>query len=74
LKDGNGAFFTADFKVLFELTCRYRDAKALADAYRNLTEVLPNHEVPKELLSKEATAKKDFAVTFKSVWDSRSAR
>jgi hypothetical protein len=59
---GNAAHLTPDFKVLFEATCRYRNAKQLADNHREFN-FLSEREAAEEIAAREAfaTAYRDFA-------------
>lgn len=53
---GNAARLTAEFKVLFDAACEYRNAKQLADNRREFN-MLSEQEAAKEKATREAFAK-----------------
>jgi hypothetical protein len=59
---GNAKYFSTDFRVLFEKTCLYRDAKQLADNHRKFN-ALSEPEAERETATREAFCKeyKDFS-------------
>jgi len=59
---GNAKYLSADFQVLFEKTCLYRDAKQLADNHRKFN-ALSEPEAERETATREAFCKeyKDFS-------------
>jgi hypothetical protein len=59
---GNAAMLTTDFKALFEVTCRYRTAKEIADNRRQFNH-LNEREAAEEVSAREtfARAYKDFS-------------
>jgi hypothetical protein len=59
---GNAARLSPDFKALFEKTCRYRDAKQLADNHRQFN-ALSEKDAAEEIAARQefAEAYRDFS-------------
>jgi hypothetical protein len=50
---GNGAYLTADFRVVFDKCCAYRDAKKTADNHRKFN-MLSEREAAEEESARQA--------------------
>lgn len=67
MRAGNGAFFTDEFKVVFDKACRYRNAKNDADNHRQVN-------VSSEGDAAEETAtRQGFAEAYKTFWEKHQA-
>lgn len=63
---GHGSDLSAEFMELFETTCRYREAKRVADNRRKFG-MLTDEEA-----TEEESSLKVFAATYKRFWEKRN--
>jgi cell division protein FtsB len=66
MQAGNAASLTKEFKVLFELACRYQEASKLAQSHR-LFDALSEQEAIDELVTRQT-----FAEAYKSREDKQT--